>query len=713
MGKKEMHRIQSAKTLAAKSSARARVEVFLQSHAFTLTLLALYANANIILFFYGLRGELEHTSTPVMRYLIGIARAFGVTLNLNCALVLVLACRSLITFIRRFQLLHLIIPFDKLFPAFHKIVGYTILVAVLFHVIFHSSWIIFFNGWGTGLWGVTMCVGTGIALIFLLAGISALAVPRWRHSSFKNVHRLHIICALGFFPMLCLHGMWNAIPYTWKWVILPMVLYTGDRFHRHFRKTSPPFSCSMSNFKLCDGGILGVSLPRVFHFKCGQYAELQVPQIDLSYHPFTIASAPHDSKIRFYISAAGPWTKKLRNLVEAQTVVTIRYRGPYGAPAQHVSSYRHVVLVSGGVGSTPFCSIARSCNFRNSNLEDFPGAPACPDDSGSSVSDLEKNKVMINQGSSTDSLPDVASGALRGMVKNLSVKGMDLNSEDVAQCEAALRFSKRVSVATGAFSRAATGFDQENADERDDGDEARELCLDNFMLDDIEDDVTEMADSFELEPRTSNVPESIIFSAAREKWIMDDLDQMSAKRSQAQRARDKVLVTLHSVWFSLLLLWLLLGRLLVICYGTVFGWVTLFPPTVTRKSLILIDIMAGSFISGTVILTICLELWSKGLYQYFISIGRWTDFFLLVPVSLLSLFVCWSNMVKFDLGMSLTVLHFAFLLPAFTVMLCFRLYRVVGDRVLLADVRKGPSFSETKSMNFIWSTPDTKSDSWL
>lgn len=41
----------------------------------------------------------------------------------------------------------------------------------------------------------------------------------------------------------------------------------------------------------------------------------------------------------------------------------VQLRGPHGAPAQHVGNYEHVVLISGGIGSTPFCSIIKdSCN---------------------------------------------------------------------------------------------------------------------------------------------------------------------------------------------------------------------------------------------------------------------------------------------------------------------------------------------------------------
>eukprot|EP00737_Agarophyton_chilense_P004429 gb/GEZJ01005574.1/.p1 GENE.gb/GEZJ01005574.1/~~gb/GEZJ01005574.1/.p1 ORF type:complete len:100 (+),score=4.99 gb/GEZJ01005574.1/:255-554(+) len=79
---------------------------------------------------------------------------------------------------------------------------------------------------------------------------------------------------------------------------------------------------------------------------------------------FTMASAPQEENILFFIKKAGDWTGDLYNLCKAglhpRTRVPVdsfevKIRGPYGAPAQHVGQYEKILLISGGVGATPFC----------------------------------------------------------------------------------------------------------------------------------------------------------------------------------------------------------------------------------------------------------------------------------------------------------------------------------------------------------------------
>lgn len=197
-------------------SLRARLEVFLGTNAFSLTFFLLFIQANVILFCYGVRVELEHSQKPIFRYLIATARAFGMTLNLNCALVLLLACRSLMTWVRQWQVLHLVLPLDFLFPGFHAVLGILIAVAACGHAIFHLAWIVKFKGWSAGLWGISMCVGTGLLLSIAAVCTLAMAIPSLRSKRFKYVYRAHLLGAYLFFPVLIFHGMFRAKPYTYK-----------------------------------------------------------------------------------------------------------------------------------------------------------------------------------------------------------------------------------------------------------------------------------------------------------------------------------------------------------------------------------------------------------------------------------------------------------------------------------------------------------------
>lgn len=72
----------------------------------------------------------------------------------------------------------------------------------------------------------------------------------------------------------------------------------------------------------------------------------------------------------FYIKAVGDWTKKLRSEVlrringDTNNSIEVLVRGPFGAPAQHADGYDRIVLISGGIGATPFVSVCKHVYFQ-------------------------------------------------------------------------------------------------------------------------------------------------------------------------------------------------------------------------------------------------------------------------------------------------------------------------------------------------------------
>jgi hypothetical protein len=149
--------------------------------------------------------------------------------------------------------------------------------------------------------------------------------------------------------------------------------------------------------------VVRVELPAAFEFKAGQYCELRIPAISESaWKPFTIASSPLDRKLTFYIKDAGNggWTTQLCKMYQEigsspsfeRTIQPSRFgrllgwkatkepfeihvRGPYGAPAQCVDQFEHVVLVAGGIGATPMISAVRNLVMTEMQRESVDGLP--------------------------------------------------------------------------------------------------------------------------------------------------------------------------------------------------------------------------------------------------------------------------------------------------------------------------------------------------
>ncbi len=97
---------------------------------------------------------------------------------------------------------------------------------------------------------------------------------------------------------------------------------------------------------------------RPLRFTAGQFAVLKLRRPGLREpHVFTIASAPEDGSLRFFIRRLGDWTARLHDagdLVGAD----VRVEGPYGRFAP-TGAGSPTVWIAGGVGVTPFLAAIR------------------------------------------------------------------------------------------------------------------------------------------------------------------------------------------------------------------------------------------------------------------------------------------------------------------------------------------------------------------
>jgi ferredoxin-NADP reductase/cytochrome c553 len=86
------------------------------------------------------------------------------------------------------------------------------------------------------------------------------------------------------------------------------------------------------------------------------------------FHPFSITSAPDERTLRITVKAVGDYTRALRSLEEGAGAVV---EGPYGSFSHHGLPAREQLWLAGGIGVTPFLSMARSLRFANEPAVDF------------------------------------------------------------------------------------------------------------------------------------------------------------------------------------------------------------------------------------------------------------------------------------------------------------------------------------------------------
>jgi predicted ferric reductase len=87
-------------------------------------------------------------------------------------------------------------------------------------------------------------------------------------------------------------------------------------------------------------------------------------------HPFSITSAPHERELRVSVKSLGDFTRALRSL---EPGALVRVEGPYGRFCSSLIPNRKQVWVAGGIGVTPFLSMARSLDDPELEIDFFYG----------------------------------------------------------------------------------------------------------------------------------------------------------------------------------------------------------------------------------------------------------------------------------------------------------------------------------------------------
>ncbi|ETI35098.1 hypothetical protein F443_18501 [Phytophthora nicotianae P1569] len=235
---------------------------------------------------------------------------------------------------------------------------------------------------------------SGCGAFFALVLMLVLSVSCVRRRFFEFFVQVHWILFIAVIVCAVLHGAVYVIAGVAPWAIdMVYRLAYRSRIYAHGSVCSVNKGVIARNqLSICalPGNITRIQFPRVrqdtretFAYEAGQYAFLCIPSISyLEWHPFTIASSPHEAMVTFYIKAVGDWTTKLLTAALKREASAMRLDGPstfdlvvdgpYGKISLDLATptvYSHVVLFSGGIGMTPMRSIVNwlhhECYYRS------------------------------------------------------------------------------------------------------------------------------------------------------------------------------------------------------------------------------------------------------------------------------------------------------------------------------------------------------------
>lgn len=195
----------------------------------------------------------------------------------------------------------------------HKVVGGLTMFAVLLHGLRVGE---------TNATGLALGVLIGFAgLLYLLAAFEI---------SFNLFYYLHMLMYVIIAPIVIIHGG--------KWFGLVSIAWGADLLVRYFLQGKH----AIGKIKLIGNSIFRIEVPKNYaKIYSGQYCFLMIKKINYyEFHPFSIASAPHEPNLVFYIRGLGDWTNQLRQLYlmagqgengkNENGQIDLHIEGPYG-----------------------------------------------------------------------------------------------------------------------------------------------------------------------------------------------------------------------------------------------------------------------------------------------------------------------------------------------------------------------------------------------
>ncbi len=188
--------------------------------------------------------------------------------------------------------------------------------------------------------------------------------------------KLQIIIGLVFF-LGAYHGFFIAgsdinqslplIIFGSVWVLLALVII-GYRsiLHKSFRKRLVYNVSAIQQ----ENNLIKLSITSdngISSYQPGQFVFISIknPNLPKQYHPFSLTSVSSEKSLQLGIKQLGDYTSALGN-VQSGDIVSVE--GPYGEFGKNLEKYPHQVWIAGGIGITPFMSMAKALKDQHVDL---------------------------------------------------------------------------------------------------------------------------------------------------------------------------------------------------------------------------------------------------------------------------------------------------------------------------------------------------------
>jgi predicted ferric reductase len=218
-----------------------------------------------------------------------------------------------------------------------------------------------------------------VALAGLLAGLALTLFARMRHETFVRVQRsmgigfvlagVHVFVVPGTKassrPLTVYLGLLTALALA---AFARRSLLARSLVRRHRYRVDGVNRLAPDAVEIVLGREGGT-----FRFQPGQFVFVQFAALGREAHPFSIASAPGEAALRLVVKALGDHTRALMELPPGGSA---ELEGPFGTFSHLAIANPRQVWIAGGIGITPFLSMARSLDRTAREIDLYYCTPA-------------------------------------------------------------------------------------------------------------------------------------------------------------------------------------------------------------------------------------------------------------------------------------------------------------------------------------------------